>query len=190
MITFGSFNNFAKVNDKVIATWSEILNRVEKSRLLLKSMALGDPSTQQQVWAGFAQHGVPKERIALLSTVNSALEHLALYGQIDIALDTFPYQGTTTTCEALWMGVPVVTLAGKTHASRVGVSFLNTVGLSELIASSPNDYVFKAVSLAESPARLQQYRETIRTKMAYSPLMDAAGVTRELEDALCSVVRS
>ena len=190
VITFGSFNNFAKVNDKVIATWSEILNRVEKSRLLLKSMALGDPSTQQQVWAGFAQHGVPKERIALLSTVNSALEHLALYGQIDIALDTFPYQGTTTTCEALWMGVPVVTLAGKTHASRVGVSFLNTVGLSELIASSPNDYVFKAVSLAESPARLQQYRETIRTKMAYSPLMDAAGVTRELEDALCSVVRS
>lgn len=190
VITFGSFNNFAKVNEDVIAVWSEILNKHMNSRLLLKSMALGDPSTQQQVWAGFARYGVPKERIALLGTVNSALEHLALYGQIDIALDTFPYHGTTTTCEALWMGVPVVTLAGTTHASRVGVSFLSNLGFSELIASSQNDYVCKAVSLAESSARLKQYRETTRTVMAYSPLMDAVGFTRELEDVLCTIARN
>ena len=181
MVTFGSFNNFAKVNDSVIAVWSDILHRVKNSRLFLKSMALGDLVTQKQVLGTFAEHGIGKDRIALLNTVNSPLEHLALYGQIDIALDTFPYNGTTTTCEALWMGVPVVTLAGTTHASRVGVSLLTNVGAPELIASTHADYATKAALLATDCRRLHLYRENLRTAMGHSPLMDAAGITRELE---------
>ncbi|MBV5340871.1 MAG: tetratricopeptide repeat protein [Deltaproteobacteria bacterium] len=183
IITFGSFNNFAKVNNSVIAVWADILNRVANSRLFLKSMALGDMVTQKQVLDSFAKHGINADRIALLNTVNSPVEHLALYGQIDIALDTFPYNGTTTTCEALWMGVPVVALAGATHASRVGASLLTNVGVPELVASTHSNYVSKAMFLAGDSKRLKQYRDNLRSNMACSPLMDAAGVTAELEKA-------
>lgn len=185
VITFGSFNNFAKVNRNVIALWGEILLAVPSSRLFLKSLALGDHSTQKQVLADFASGGVSPERIILQSTVNSPLEHLALYGKIDIALDTYPYHGTTTTCEALWMGVPVLTLEGNTHASRVGVSILTSIGCPELIASDSTDYVKKAALLAGDPLLLHTYREKLRSRMAHSPLMDAAGVTRQWEQ-LCS----
>lgn len=183
IITFGSFNNFAKVNDQVIAVWADILDRVANSRLFLKSMALGDVVTQKQVLGSFAKHGINADRIALLNTVNSPVEHLALYGQIDIALDTFPYNGATTTCEALWMGVPVVALAGTTHASRVGGSLLTNAGVPELVASTHSDYVSKAMFLAGDPKRLKQYRDNLRSNMACSPLMDAVGVTAELEKA-------
>ncbi len=187
LITFGSFNNFAKVNKRVIAVWADILNRVENSRLFLKSMALGDLITQKQVLNMFAEHGVSSGRIALLNTVNSPMEHLALYGQIDIALDTFPYNGTTTTCEALWMGVPVVTLAGATHASRVGVSLLTNVGTPELIASTPSAYVSIIAQLAADNRQLHLYRENLRTAMAHSPLMDFVGVVTELEQTYQAV---
>ncbi len=187
-ITFGCFNHFAKVNDSVIAVWAEILLRIENSRLFLKSMALGDPVIQRQVLGIFAEYGIGAERIALLNTVKSPMDHLALYAQIDIALDTFPYNGTTTTCEALWMGVPVVTLAGSTHASRVGVSLLTNVGIPELVASTRSDYSAIAAHLAADTERLRLYREHLRTAMAHSPLMDAAGVTRELEQAFHTIV--
>ena len=188
LITFGSFNNFAKVNNKVIGVWADILHRVENSRLFLKSMALGDMVTQKLILSGFADYGIAAGRIALLNTVNSPMEHLALYGQIDIALDTFPYNGTTTTCEALWMGVPVVTLAGTTHVSRVGVTLLTNVGIPELVASSHTDYAVKAALLAADGTRLNLYRENLRTAMAHSPLMDAVGVTRELEQVFQAVM--
>ena len=110
-------------------------------------------------------------------------QHLALYGRVDIALDPFPYHGTTTTCEALWQGVPVVTLAGRTHAARVGVSLLTNVGLPELIAANTDDYIRIAASLATDLPRLSEWRATLREKMKASPLMNAPRFTRNVEHA-------
>ena len=115
--------------------------------------------------------------------VQSPFEHLALYNRMDIGLDTFPYNGATTTCEAIWMGVPVITLAGQTHVSRLGASILSSVGLPELIAESSEDYLKKGVQLAGDPGRLRALRNNLRARMARSPLMDANGFTRSLEAA-------
>jgi len=113
----------------------------------------------------------------------SQLDHLARYNNIDIALDPFPYNGTTTTCDALWMGTPVVALAGKTHVSRVGVSQLTNIGLPELIAADTVAYVDIAVALANDLPRLAQLRSSLRERMKVSPLMDSARFTRNLEHA-------
>ena len=110
-------------------------------------------------------------------------EHLALYDRVDIALDPFPYNGTTTTCEALWMGVPVVTLRGDRHAGRVGASLLTQVGLSDLIADSTEAYVEMAVALTSDPARLCELRQSLRPRMAASPLCDAPAFARKVEAA-------
>lgn len=187
IITFGSFNNFAKVNTKTLEMWADILKQVPNSRLLLKSMALGDKITQQKLYEMFASHGVENNRIALINSVNSSLEHLALYGQVDIALDTFPYNGTTTTCEALWMGVPVITLSGTTHAARVGGSLLSTIGCGELVAGSRKDYVKRAAALAENIYQIVYYRNNLRKMMSISPLMDAKRLTRDIEEAFINI---
>lgn len=182
-VTFGCFNNFAKVNDGLVALWAKILAAVPGSRLCIKSMALGSDSTRQFVSARFDAHGIDQGRILVNQAIPSIVGHLAHYSQIDIALDTYPYHGTTTTCEALWMGVPVVTLAGRTHLSRVGVSLLENVGLADLVAHSPEEYVRVAAALAHDRERLSALRYDLRRNMAFSPLMDAAGLTREVEDA-------
>lgn len=182
-ITFCSFNNFAKVNSSVIEIWARLLYAVPGSRLILKSAALGGRSLRRSVHEQFARLGVSDDRIILRSFAVSTTEHLAQYHEVDIALDTFPYHGTTTTCEALWMGVPVVTMAGASHLSRVGVSFLNAVGLRELVAATRDDYIAIATKLASEPRRLMHLRENLRSMMAHSPLMDAKGVTREIEEA-------
>lgn len=186
-ITFGSFNNFAKVTGQQIKLWGQILRQVPASRLYLKSLSLGDVSVKQDVLAKFSEEGVAAERIILKVVTSTPLEHLQEYAQVDIAFDTFPYHGTTTTCEALWMGTPVITLAGSTHVSRVGVSLLRNVGCEELIAVSPEDYIEKTVALAQAPQRLITLRENLRAMMAGSPLMDAVGVTRELEEAFLAM---
>jgi predicted O-linked N-acetylglucosamine transferase (SPINDLY family) len=186
-ITFGSFNSFAKVNDQLIEIWSKLLFRVPGSRLFLKSMCLGDRAVQQAVLTKFRTFGVSEDRIALLSTVDSPLDHLALYSQIDIALDTYPYHGTTTTCEALWMGVPVVTLAGRCHAARVGVSLLSSARLETLIAGSPEEYVDIAVNLANDNELRGRMRDNLRLIFATSPLMDAVRVTREVESVYIQI---
>lgn len=182
-ITFGSFNNFAKVTSEQISLWARILRRVPGSRLYLKSMALGDNSVRHHVLSRFAAEGVDAERIVMRVVTATPLEHLQEYSKVDIAFDTFPYHGTTTTCEALWMGTPVITLCGETHVSRVGVSLLQTVGCPELIARTADDYVEKAVELAFDSGRLEYLREELRGMMALSALMDWPGVTRELEEA-------
>ena len=187
IVTFGSFNNFAKANDLLIEIWSKLLLRVPGSRLFLKSMSLGDRTVQQSVLAHFRGCGIFEDRIALLSTVNSPLDHLALYSQIDIALDTYPYHGTTTTCEALWMGVPVVTLIGRCHAARVGVSLLSSARLETLIAGSPEEYVDIAVKLANDNELRARMRDNLRLIIATSPLMDAVSVTREVESAYIQI---
>lgn len=182
-VTFGSFNNFAKVTVEQISLWAKIMARVPGSRLYLKSMALGDRSVKQAVLARFESEGVAAERVFMRVVTTTPLEHLQEYGKVDIALDTFPYNGTTTTCEALWMGTPVITLCGVTHVSRVGASLLQAAGCSDLVAHSAEEYLEKAVELACDPDRLNYLREELRSKMARSPLMDGAGVTRELEEA-------
>jgi predicted O-linked N-acetylglucosamine transferase (SPINDLY family) len=129
----------------------------------------------------FQQETIEKERLILLSMTPSAREHLDTYNLIDIALDTFPYNGTTTTCEAMWMGVPVITLAGQTHASRVGVSLLSNVGLPDLIVNTKDEYVDLAIMLANDLNRLKSYQKSLREKMAQSPLCDTEDFTLNLE---------
>jgi predicted O-linked N-acetylglucosamine transferase (SPINDLY family) len=125
-ITFASFNNATKVNPEVIALWSKILRLLPNARLIMKALQLGDIGTRQRFAQLFEQNGVSMERVELLGWASSTAEHLELYNRVDIGLDPFPYNGTTTTCEALWMGVPVIVLAGNTHAARVGVSLLSS----------------------------------------------------------------
>ena len=127
------------------------------------------------------------ERVELLPWELSPHAHLALYNRIDIALDTFPYHGTTTTCEALWMGVPVITHAGATHASRVGVSLLSNVGLSDFIATSYEDYVEKAVSLTHDLGKLKTLRQELREMMSHSSLTDPKRFTVNLENCYLSI---
>ena len=182
-IMFGSFNYFIKMNEQVIETWARILARVANSRLTLKYRSLNSESVQTVVRAAFAKHGVTRERLVLLGNDASQLDHLARYNSIDIALDPFPYNGTTTTCDALWMGVPVIALAGRTHVARVGVSQLTNIGLSELIAADVDSYVDIAVALANDLPRLTQLRGSLRERMKTSPLMDAPRFTRNLERA-------
>ena len=180
-VTFGSFNNLAKVSPQMISHWAAILSAVPQSRIIIKARHLADPDTQNSVRRLFEPYGIATDRIELLGRIPAKQGHLALYNQIDIALDTFPYNGTTTTCEALWMGVPVVTLAGQTHASRVGVSLLTAVDLPELIADSAEDYVQKAIALASDRATLQNLRANLRDRMKASPLMDTTLITRSIE---------
>ena len=182
-ITFGCFNVRPKITDEALALWSGLLAKVPGSRLLLKALGFEEASGRLRMHASLKKAGITPERVELVGRVPTLAEHLALYNRMDIALDTFPYNGTTTTCEALWQGVPVVTLAGHTHASRVGVSLLSNVGLAELVAHSPEEYVKVAVALAANVSRLAELRSTLRERMAASPLMDAPRFTRNVEHA-------
>jgi predicted O-linked N-acetylglucosamine transferase (SPINDLY family) len=182
-VTFGCFNQLKKINEELISWWTSILEQVPGSFMLIKSPNLNDPEIHQELLDCFIRQGIDPKRLTLRGVTETRQEHLALYDRIDIALDTYPYHGTTTTCEALWMGLPVITLAGQTHVSRVGVSFLHAVGLDELIARTPEEYIHKAVQLAGNPQLLAELRHSLRLMISQSPLMDAAGVTRELEDA-------
>lgn len=181
-VTFGCFSFLAKVTPRMVAAWSALLERVPKARLVLKSAPLVDESTRRLVWERFGAHGVDPARVELLGPLGHR-EHLQAYDRIDIALDTFPYHGTTTTCESLWMGVPVVVLAGTTHASRVGVSLLTSVGLEDWVVSSLEEYIEWAAGMARQPERLAELRAGLRDRVAHSPLTDAAGFSSHLEEA-------
>jgi predicted O-linked N-acetylglucosamine transferase (SPINDLY family) len=150
---------------------------------VLKSVSFGDEAAQRDFHERFARDGVAPERVALLPPVALPSEHLALYADVDIALDPFPYHGATSTCEALWMGTPVVTLAGRSHAGRVGVSLLHAVGLDELVAETPEAYLEIAVALARDPKRLARLHGSLRGRMEASPLCDATRTTTDIEDA-------
>jgi predicted O-linked N-acetylglucosamine transferase (SPINDLY family) len=182
-LTFGCFNNFAKINEPLLELWIRILQQLPEARLMLKSHALGGVRLQERLRTRFAAHGIHPDRVVFKVYTRNVYDHLDCYNDIDIALDSYPYHGTTTTCEALWMGVPVITLAGDCHLARVGVSFLTAVGLEELIARSPEAYIAVAVSLTRDRLRLRKLRSSLRLMLASSPLMDASGVTRELEQA-------
>lgn len=182
-VTFGSFNAFAKINAALVALWAQILQRLPGAKLLIKCRAMISASARQHVVDLFAKHGIGPDRLELQSYVASYADHLRMYDQVDIALDTFPYHGTTTTCEALWMGAAVITLAGKTHVSRVGVSLLSSAGLPELIAHSQDEYVETAVNLATDLPERARLRSTLRQRMRQSPLMGAERFARNMEGA-------
>ncbi len=182
-ITFGSFNNLCKVTPEIVARWAGILAAVPGSRLVMKASALGNSEVRRHIQGWFRACDIEPNRLVLMGEMPSVADHLALYGEIDVALDTFPYHGTTTTCEALWMGVPVISQAGRTHTSRVGVSLLTRAGLPELIAPSGEAYVELAVRLANDRERLSELRRTMRSRLRHSPLMDAAAVTSAIEGA-------
>ncbi len=182
-ITFGSFNTFPKLNEKVYLLWGKILIQVADSQLVLKTKSLGDAGVRKRVCECFKSIGISQERITLMSYEPSYNRHLEHYQEIDIALDPFPYHGTTTTCEALYMGVPVITLEGEAHRSRVGVSLLSQVELQHLIAKNEEDYVTIACSLASDLGALADLRKTLRSRMEKSPLMDEVGFTKGLESA-------
>jgi len=180
-MVFGSFNNLSKISDTVLAGWAAILAARPEASLLLKNFALSDPQACRILRQRFEQHGGDARRLDLRGASNSTWEHLALYNEIDVALDTFPYHGTTTTCEALWMGVPVLTVQGATHAARVGASLLCAVGGSEWIVGSIEQLVNQASAM---PATTTPEREALRQRMQQSALMDGQGFARRFSDAL------
>jgi predicted O-linked N-acetylglucosamine transferase (SPINDLY family) len=186
-VTFGSFNNPAKVSTATFDAWGKLLSRSPQARLILKGIWFADAATRALFLARLGERGVPAERVELLAWQPGAAEHLALYHQVDIALDPFPYNGTTTTCDALWMGVPVITLRGHRHAGRVGASLLTQVGLTDLIADSIEEYVELALALAGNPGRLDALRRTLRPRMATSPMCDEGAFACKMEAAFRSM---
>jgi protein O-GlcNAc transferase len=182
-LTFGSFNNLAKLSPEILTLWARVLHAVQGSHMVLKSWQLGDPEICRQVRKGFVSQGIDADRLHLLNANPGLDVHLNSYNQFDIALDSFPYNGATTTLEALWMGVPVITLAGWRTASRYGLSFLEGLGLGELAAHSPEQFVEIALRLSADLPRLAQLRQQLRSRMKNSPLCDEAGFARQLEAA-------
>ncbi|MBL9186259.1 MAG: tetratricopeptide repeat protein [Opitutaceae bacterium] len=185
-VTFGCFNNLAKVTDRMLAVWGRVLLAVPEARLRLKGQGFSDPQVRARYIARFAHAGLPADRVDLVERTAGTADHLAVYGEVDIALDTAPYHGTTTTCEALWMGVPVVTLVGRQHMSRVGASLLTAVGHPEWCATDETAYVQIAAELARDHFALAQLRATLRDAMLGSALLDHAGQAARFGEALRS----
>jgi predicted O-linked N-acetylglucosamine transferase (SPINDLY family) len=183
-VTFGCFNNLTKFTDTMFAVWGRLLAAVPDSRLVLKGRGLSDQSVRDRYLARFAASGLPADRVDLLERTAVTADHIALYHQVDIALDSFPYNGTTTTCESLWMGVPVVTLLGDRHVARVSASLLHAVGHPEWIAANPEEYVRIAADLARDPTRLASIRAGLRDEMLVSPLLDHAGQAARFSEGL------
>jgi len=181
--TFGSFNNLAKITSEMLELWGRIVCSVPNSKLVIKSVGLSCARVRERFYRNLADRGVHPSRVALLPYDPSSREHLLTYHKIDIALDTFPYHGTTTTCEALWMGVPVVSLAGHAHVSRVGVSLLRRAGLTPLIATTMDEYFERAVALAGDHEQWKAFSSNIRERLRLSPLANPSRFVQDLEDA-------
>ena len=179
-VTFGSFNNITKIGPKVIDLWAAVLQAIPNSRLLLKWRSLDDAATRLRFRDAFLAAGVGADQLEFQRSSHHA-ELMAQYEQVDIALDPFPYSGGLTSCEAFWMGVPVVTLPGDRAASRHILGSFDYLGLSDCVASSPQHYVERAKALASDPARLTSLRRTLRARMAASPLCDGKRFAAALE---------
>jgi protein O-GlcNAc transferase len=179
-ITFGSFNNFQKVTPQVLEVWARILHAVPRSCLMLKSQIFSDKGTCHYATSVLKEKGIDEYRI-IVQSADPSPKHLESYNAVDIGLDTFPFNGLTTTCEAMWMGVPVICLAGTGYAARAGVSLLSNVGLPECIAWTADEYISLAVTLANDVRRLQLLRGHLRHMMEDSPLCDAKRFTANLE---------
>jgi len=181
-VTFGSFNNFAKVTVEVIDVWSQLLRAVPSAKLFIEAPGLEDPLFQNQIRELFKARQVSEDRLEL--TARLSINHYKFYNHVDVCLDPFPYNGGTTSCDTVWMGVPFVTLAGNSLVSRIGVSVLNNVDLPELVASTPEQYVEIAVRLATDQNFLLEMRRRLqREHILKSSLFDAKRFTIHLETA-------
>lgn len=180
-VTFGSFNRLNKLNEPVLQLWAKLLRALPTARLLLKTPALSDTALRESYADWFVRQGISRERVELQGFVASAAGHLEVYDRVDIALDPFPYSGTTTSCDALWMGVPLVTLLGPMHAGRVGLSLLAQLGLTDWVARDPAEYLQIAQHWAQRLAELAALRSNLRRRFELSSLRDEAGFTRTLE---------
>jgi len=189
-VTFGSFNMLTKLSDPTLELWAQILERVPDSRLLLKNHMFTFEQLRLRCLDRFEALGVDRDRVQILGKAPTVFEHMDTYARVDVALDTLPYNGTTTTCEAMWMGVPVVSLVGDRHAGRVGLSLLSAVGLPDLAAASPEDYVRAAVDLASNADRRGDLRVGFRDRLLDSPLCDGPGFAKRLGDVFDSMWRS
>lgn len=179
-VTFGTFNKLVKLNDSVIALWAAVLAAIPNSRLVLKAQAFNEAVSQDRYREVFQAHGIGAERL-LLRPNSPHTQMLDEYGEIDIALDPFPFTGGLTTCEALWQGVPVLTLRGDSMVSRQSASILTAIGLTDWIAESAVEYEAKAIRFARNTDALAKLRATLRQRMARSPVCDARSFTRNLE---------
>ena len=182
-VTFGSFNNLNKVSPRTIAMWAGVLCAVPDSQLLIKSRPLGNELVQERLRAGFADHGIEGDRLLLYGSVAGSGNHMAMYNRIDVGLDSFPFTGGATTLDALWMGVPVITLIGETHAERMSASLLTALDRPEWIADREEAFIAKAAALAADEDHRVSLRAGQRQRMAESTLCDGAGLARAMEDA-------
>jgi len=182
-VTLGSFNDLKKLSPMTLDLWSRIMLGAPGARLILKNRGFDTPALRARVASMLGERGVDAGRVEINPHTPSMREHLAVYDRIDLALDTFPYHGTTTTCEAAWMGVPTLTLAGRMHAGRVGVSLNAALGLDDFVCASPDEYVARAVALAGDADQLAGVRRGLRARMGRSALCDRAGFARRLEGA-------
>lgn len=181
-ITFGALHNLAKVNHSVIGLWSRVLQAVPESRLLIFHTNMVE-RTRTKLLHNFAQFGIEEQRLLLSNRLQPGCTHLDVYGEIDISLDAFPWSGHTTTCESLWMGVPMVTYPGARTTGRLATSALTSAGLTELIAHDADDFVTTAAQLTSAPRSLSELRASMRERLTASKLCDGPRVTQDLEAA-------
>ncbi len=189
-ITFGSFNNISKITPATVSVWAKILTGVQGSKLMLKGRMLDNEIARDRLRAAFEDCGVSADRLDLRQWIPRDQSPLSLYDEVDIALDTFPYNGTTTTFEALWMGVPVVSMTGSRHAARVGASILQNIGLPELITETEEQYVATAINLAGKADQRETMRLELRDRLKTSSLGDAAGFAAKIEVAYQNIWQS
>jgi predicted O-linked N-acetylglucosamine transferase (SPINDLY family) len=183
-ITFGSFNSAGKISPRCGRAWAKVLASVPFSRLVIKGQGLSDRGTRDTALRALVRHGIEPARVDLRGLCASYSEHLAMHNQIDVMLDPFPYNGVTTTCEALWMGVPVVTLEGTREGGRIGASIMRAVGLEANIACDEATYVARAAALAAEMKNAPMMRDDLRAKVLASPLCDSASFARRFTDAI------
>ena len=186
-VTFGVFNHYRKITDKMLLAWRQILDRVPSSRLLCKSQVMISPSAVDEAWQRFQAAGLPMERVDFAPADTG---YMLAYLGVDIALDTYPYPGGGTTCDALYMGVPVISLYGERRGSRFGLDILTQIGMQNLAADTLDAYIEKAVVLAQEPKVLSWLHQQLRQKMLASSLMDCQGYIRQLEKTYKRIFRN
>lgn len=180
-VTFGIFNNVAKITPEFISVWAKLLESIQNSQMIFKNKSFSDPETCYRYRELFNNNGISSDRLVFSGLTADKQDYLDFYNRVDITLDSYPYNGTTTTFDSLFMGVPTVSLAGDRHASRVGASILHAVGMDKLVARSHQEYIDKATDLALQPDRLEKIRFEMRGILQASSLCDGIRITREIE---------
>ena len=187
-ITFACFNNLSKISNHTIDAWTEIFKSLKSAKLLIKCRFAQEKDTKQYIIEKFLKRGMPESSLKVILVLKEYGDHLEFHNNVDIALDPFPYNGTTTSCESLMMGVPVITRVGDRHASRVGMSILSCINHQEFIAQDTNEYISKAISFASDKDRLKTIKHAVRNDMLQSPLMDGPKFAQKFQDAIYSMI--